>query len=90
VNLPDSITVIVAQAATLPPPLMRLLIKRSLAQLPAQARRELWDQIKDVDVTALETLKPEQWPDTVPPAMQKGVLLMIAVAQESLRKEMTP
>ncbi len=89
-NLPDSITSIVAQASKLPAPMMRVLIKRSLDQLPAQARVELWGQIKDVSVDALDTLPPEQWPDTVPPAMQKGVLLMIRVAQDSLRKEMTP
>lgn len=89
-NLPPSITAIVAQAATLPVPLVKILIPRALAQLPATARRELWEQIQNVDVDALDTLTPEQWPDSVPPAMQKGVLLMIRIAQTTLRKEMAP
>lgn len=87
-NLPPSITSIVAQAATLPVPMVKILIPRALAQLPVSARQELWQQIKDVDVDALDTLKPEQWPDSVPPEMQKGVLLMIRIAQTTLRKEM--
>lgn len=85
--LPSQLVNLVKYAGKLPAPAVRVMIRRALAGISPADKLDLWNQVKDIDITVLEAMTPEQWPPEVPADTRAGVLVMLAQVQTILGKE---